>query len=183
MSKNPKQFKLLSKSKLRFKLKAESEKVTLELKNGLAEFFGTELNKNKKYEFTSTAETFAVFTWHGCTVKVVVKVDASINRETLMERYLYCHTAEETETRGPVFMIAGSPGVGKTNVSRILINYAAPMGRPSMCVDVEIVPRNRLACQELSEQCCLMGRLTSKTDSTDQFPLRLHGSEFQFTAL
>ncbi|OXU21793.1 hypothetical protein TSAR_006164 [Trichomalopsis sarcophagae] len=85
MSKNSKQFKLLPKSELRFKLKAESEKVTLE---------------------------------------VVGKVYASINRETRMERYLYCHTAmdalkdhaQETETRGPVCMIAGSPGVGKTTL-------------------------------------------------------------------
>lgn len=55
-----------------------------QLKNGLAEIFGTELVKGKSYTFYFGAK-IAVFTWHGCTLKFHGKKGISyIAKETPM---------------------------------------------------------------------------------------------------
>ena len=41
----------------------------LQLSDGMAEIFGTEITKNKKYTFAS-GEKIAVFTWHGCILHI-----------------------------------------------------------------------------------------------------------------
>ena len=41
----------------------------LQLTDGKAEVFGTEIAKNKKYEFPPGSKT-AIFTWHGCKVTI-----------------------------------------------------------------------------------------------------------------
>jgi polyribonucleotide 5'-hydroxyl-kinase len=47
----------------------QDETVTVELKSGIAEIFGTEMVLNTKYTFRSGAK-FAVFTYHGCQILV-----------------------------------------------------------------------------------------------------------------
>ncbi|KAK8775595.1 hypothetical protein V5799_031063 [Amblyomma americanum] len=62
------EFRIDPESELRFEVEGK-EKVTIELKSGLAEIFGVELVKNKKFTFGPGAKV-AVFTWHGCTLEI-----------------------------------------------------------------------------------------------------------------
>lgn len=118
----------------------------MQLKAGLAEVFGTELVKGKKYEFTSGVKV-AVFTWQGCTVELGGKtVFNYIARETPMAMYLNCHaamerlrvTAEEDDSRGPITMVVGPCDVGKSTLCRLLLNYAVRMGRRPIFVDLDV---------------------------------------------
>ncbi|XP_062532025.1 protein CLP1 homolog isoform X2 [Bombyx mori] len=116
------------------------------VKSGYAELFGTELVKGKPYEFHTGAKV-AVFTWHGCTIELRGKTEVSyVAKETPMIVYLNVHAAleqqrvaaEQENTRGPVTMIVGPADVGKSTLSRILLNYAVRMGRRPIYVDLDV---------------------------------------------
>lgn len=66
-------FDLEKETELRFEVEA-GEKVHLELLTGLAEVFGSELNRNKKYTF-GPGSKIAVFTWQGCSVSLSGKTE------------------------------------------------------------------------------------------------------------
>lgn len=68
-------FDLEKETELRFEVEA-GERVLLELFSGMAEVFGSELNKNKKYNF-GPGSKIAVFTWHGCTVTLTGKTEVN----------------------------------------------------------------------------------------------------------
>ena len=117
-----------------------------QLRSGLAEVFGTELVKGKKYEFTAGAKV-AVFTWQGCTIELIGKTEVSyIAKETPMSLYLNCHAAmermrevaEKDDSQGPITMIVGPSDVGKSTLCRILLNYAVRMGRRPIFVDLDV---------------------------------------------
>ncbi|KAK0092023.1 hypothetical protein PV326_002370 [Microctonus aethiopoides] len=138
------EFKLDPGCELRFEV--ENEKVTLELKRGFAEVFGTELVEGKKYEFSIGAKV-GVYTWQGCTLKLAGKTDVSyVSKETPMDIYLNCHTAmehmreaaEKNGGRGPITMVVGPCDVGKSTLCRILLNYAVRMGRRPIFVDLDV---------------------------------------------
>ncbi|KAK0164435.1 hypothetical protein PV328_003066 [Microctonus aethiopoides] len=140
------EFKLDPDCELRFEVENKNEKVTLELKSGLAEVFGTELVKGKKYEFSIGAKV-AVYTWQGCTLELAGKTDVSyIAKETPMGLYLNCHAAmermreaaEKKDGRGPITMVVGPCDVGKSTLCRILLNYAVRMGRRPIFVDLDV---------------------------------------------
>ncbi|XP_046736937.1 protein CLP1 homolog [Diprion similis] len=140
------EYKLEPDCELRFELEQKNEKVTLELKSGLAEVFGTELVKGKKYEFTAGAK-LAVFTWQGCVLELVGKTDVIyVAKETPMGVYLNCHaamermreTAEKEDTVGPITMVVGPGDVGKSTFCRLLLNYAVRMGRRPVFVDLDV---------------------------------------------
>ena len=89
----------------------------------------------------------AVFTWHGCTIELIGKTDVTyIGKETPMTIYLNCHVALETmrevaekgEDRGPITMIVGPCNVGKSTLSRILLNYAARLHWRPIFVDLDV---------------------------------------------
>lgn len=71
-------FDLGKETELRFEVEAgeAAEQVELELVTGLAEVFGSELNRNKKYVFGAGSK-IAVFTWQGCTVNLYGKPEVS----------------------------------------------------------------------------------------------------------
>lgn len=60
--------------------------------------------------------------------------------------YLNCHAcleqarlkAENDDKRGPIAMIVGPMDVGKSTVTRILLNYAVRMGRTPVYVDLDV---------------------------------------------
>ncbi|KAH9642968.1 hypothetical protein HF086_013529 [Spodoptera exigua] len=140
------EFKLEPDSELRFEVESKNEKVVLEVKSGYAELFGTELVKAKPYEFHTGAKV-AVFTWHGCTVELRGKTEVSyVAKETPMVVYLNVHAAleqqrvaaEQESTRGPVTMVVGPGDVGKSTLTRILLNYAVRMGRRPIYVDLDV---------------------------------------------
>jgi len=67
-------FDLEKETELRFEVEAgdTAEQVELELLTGMAEVFGCELNRNKKYTF-GPGSKIAVFTWQGCCVNLFGK--------------------------------------------------------------------------------------------------------------
>ncbi|PZC72048.1 hypothetical protein B5X24_HaOG211973 [Helicoverpa armigera] len=140
------EFKLDPDSELRFEVESKNEKVVLEIKSGYAELFGTELVKGNQYEFHTGAKV-AVFTWHGCTVELRGRTEVSyVAKETPMVVYLNVHaaleqqrvSAEQESTRGPVTMVVGPGDVGKSTLTRILLNYAVRMGRRPIYVDLDV---------------------------------------------
>ncbi|CAG9813536.1 unnamed protein product [Phaedon cochleariae] len=131
---------------LRFEVESKTDKVYLTLKSGIAEVFGTEIVKGKTYEFTAGAK-IAVYTWHGCVLEVKGKTDVIYTaKETPMVIYSNCHgalefmriEAEKDNKRGPIAMLVGPTDVGKSTISRILLNYAVRMGRRPIFVDLDV---------------------------------------------
>ena len=67
--------------------------VDVKLLKGTAEVFGTELARNKDYTLSRRSKV-AIFTWHGCTVRVVgVPLVIYLSEETPMVMYLNSHVA------------------------------------------------------------------------------------------
>uniref|UniRef100_A0A8C7HK52 Polyribonucleotide 5'-hydroxyl-kinase Clp1 n=2 Tax=Oncorhynchus kisutch TaxID=8019 RepID=A0A8C7HK52_ONCKI len=138
-------FDLEKETELRFEVEA-GEKVHLELLTGLAEVFGSELNRNKKYTF-GPGSKIAVFTWQGCSVSLLGKTEvAYISKDTPMLLYLNAHTAleqmrrqaERDNERGPRVMVVGPTDVGKSTVCRLLLSYAVRLGRRPTLVDLDV---------------------------------------------
>ncbi|GFY21639.1 protein CLP1 homolog [Trichonephila clavipes] len=139
------EYKLEEQTELRFEVEAKC-KVVLELKSGTAEIFGTELVKNKKFNFSS-GEKIAVFTWYGCTLELLGKPEvAYVAKETPMVFYVNLHAAleqmrmkaEREDTKGPMVLITGPSDVGKTTLCRILLNYAVRVNRRPIFVDLDV---------------------------------------------
>ncbi|CAL1276648.1 unnamed protein product [Larinioides sclopetarius] len=139
------EFKLEEQTELRFEVEANC-KVVLELKSGTAEIFGTELVKNKKFNFSS-GEKVAVFTWHGCTLELLGKPEvAYVAKETPMVFYVNLHAAleqmrikaEKDDSKGPMVLVTGPSDVGKTTLCRILLNYAVRLNRRPVLVDLDV---------------------------------------------
>ncbi|MEQ2226828.1 Cleavage polyadenylation factor subunit clp1 [Ilyodon furcidens] len=80
-------FDLEKETELRFEVEAGEavDQVELELLTGMAEVFGSELNRNKKYTF-GPGSKIAVFTWQGCSVNLYGKPEVS----TLMRASCNC---------------------------------------------------------------------------------------------
>ncbi|XP_005098564.1 polyribonucleotide 5'-hydroxyl-kinase Clp1 [Aplysia californica] len=139
------EFRLQANSELRFEVESKAS-VEIEMVDGQAEMFGTELAKNKKYQYLSGAKV-AVFTWHGCTIKVKGKTEvAYISKETPMVTYVNTHAAMEQmreradaeNTRGPRMLVVGPQDVGKSSFCRILVNYAVRLGRSPVLADIDV---------------------------------------------
>nr|KAF6342667.1 cleavage factor polyribonucleotide kinase subunit 1 [Pipistrellus kuhlii] len=138
-------FELERETELRFEVEA-SQTVQLELLAGMAEIFGTELTRNKKFTFDAGAKV-AVFTWHGCSVQLSGRTEvAYVSKDTPMLLYLNTHTAleqmrrqaEKEEERGPRVMVVGPTDVGKSTVCRLLLNYAVRLGRRPTYVELDV---------------------------------------------
>ncbi|XP_015907325.1 polyribonucleotide 5'-hydroxyl-kinase Clp1 [Parasteatoda tepidariorum] len=139
------EFKLDEQTELRFEVEPKCT-ITLELKNGTAEIFGTELVKNRKFAFSS-CEKVAVFSWHGCTLELTGKPEvAYVAQETPSVFYINIHgaleqmrvKAEKDDSKGPVVLVAGPSDVGKTTLCRILLNYAVRLNRRPVFVDLDV---------------------------------------------
>ncbi|CAB1325459.1 unnamed protein product [Coregonus sp. 'balchen'] len=138
-------FDLEKETELRFEVEA-GEKVQLELLTGLAEVFGSELNRNKKYTFPPGSK-IAVFTWQGCSVSLSGKTEvAYVSKDTPMLLYLNTHAAleqmrrqaERDNERGPRVMVVGPTDVGKSTVCRLLLSYAVRLGRRPTLVELDV---------------------------------------------
>ncbi|XP_071812163.1 polyribonucleotide 5'-hydroxyl-kinase Clp1-like [Apostichopus japonicus] len=139
------EYPLGRESELRFEVDNE-ETVEIEIKEGLAEIFGTELLLERTYKFKSGAKA-AIFTWHGCTVIMKGKPEVVYeSKDTPMLIYLNTHAAldqmrQQAETdgsRGPRVMVVGPGDVGKSTLCRLLLNYAARIGRKPTFIDLDI---------------------------------------------
>ncbi|XP_062574339.1 polyribonucleotide 5'-hydroxyl-kinase Clp1-like [Saccostrea cucullata] len=143
--KSVEEYRLNADEELRFEVEANAS-VQMELLEGMAEVFGSELTKGKIYNFDQGAKV-AVFTWHGCLIKLQGRTEvAYVAKETPMVMYINTHAAleqmrekaESDNTRGPRVMIVGPTDVGKSTLSRLLLNYAARLGRAPIFVDLDV---------------------------------------------
>lgn len=137
-------YKLEKGEELRFEV--EGEPVQCQLVEGLAELFGTELRLEKKYTFSKGAKV-AVFTFHGCTLKLYGKPEVEyVATETPMTLYSNLSNALEglrvaaanEDKFGPNVLIAGPGDVGKTTLCRILLNNAVRFDRKPVYVDLDL---------------------------------------------
>ena len=127
----------------------KTEEVTVELRAGTAEVFGTEMVQNKVYRFQQGAK-FSVFTYDGCQVMVRgrMEVQPYTSKETPMIMYLNVHAALEqmrknadtsaSGERGPIVMVVGPADVGKSTLCRLLLNYGVRQGRRPIFVDLDV---------------------------------------------
>lgn len=125
---------------------AGQESSTIQLLTGLAEIFGTEMKTNEKYKLQPHS-SIAVYTWHGCTIQVTGKTkEAYVVADTLMILNVILHAsieqrrikAEAENAKGPVVLVVGPTDVGKSTLCRILLNYAARLGRKPVFVDLDV---------------------------------------------
>uniref|UniRef100_A0AC35UCA1 Protein CLP1 homolog n=1 Tax=Rhabditophanes sp. KR3021 TaxID=114890 RepID=A0AC35UCA1_9BILA len=144
----PKEYKLSRGSEFRF---VSSQELTIELLEGRAELFGTELIKNKRYTFAS-GKSAAIFTFVGATIEVIGPKDVGyVSDKTPMRVYLDIHArlekgrSEAMENlnlgrngRGPRILIAGPVDVGKSTLTKILLNYAVRSGRTPLYVELDV---------------------------------------------
>eukprot|EP00096_Caligus_rogercresseyi_P011544 TRINITY_DN4557_c0_g1_i2.p1 TRINITY_DN4557_c0_g1~~TRINITY_DN4557_c0_g1_i2.p1 ORF type:complete len:425 (-),score=73.65 TRINITY_DN4557_c0_g1_i2:104-1378(-) len=125
----------------------KNEFITVELKTGTAEIFGTEMVVNTKYKYLSGSK-FAIFTYHGAQVMIMGKMEVQpyTSKETPMIMYLNTHAAleqmrneaDKDNERGPICMVVGPTDVGKSTLCRLLLNYAVRMGRRPIHVDLDV---------------------------------------------
>ncbi|XP_015792937.1 polyribonucleotide 5'-hydroxyl-kinase Clp1 [Tetranychus urticae] len=142
---NVTQYKLEKETELRFEIDGK-EKVQIELISGLAEIFGTELIKGKKYEFFKGTKA-AVFTWHGCVVDVTGNCSRIyIDQDTPMKFYANVHgglevlrnECKENGKRGPFTLIVGPSDTGKATLARILCNFAIRRDKCPILIDLNV---------------------------------------------
>ncbi|KAM9325920.1 polyribonucleotide 5'-hydroxyl-kinase Clp1 isoform 1-T1 [Gastrophryne carolinensis] len=138
-------FELEKETELRLEVEG-SAPVQVELVSGMAEVFGTELVKNKKYTFPPGSRA-AVFTWHGCAVQLYGSPDVGyVSKDTPMLLYLNTHVAleqmrvqaEREGERGPRVLVAGPSDVGKSTLCRLLLNYGVRIGRRPALVELDV---------------------------------------------
>uniref|UniRef100_A0A914W0J6 Protein CLP1 homolog n=1 Tax=Plectus sambesii TaxID=2011161 RepID=A0A914W0J6_9BILA len=144
------EYRLIEDNELRFEVAATGD-VVLEVVDGMAEVFGTELVLHKRYTFPPGSRV-AVFTWHGAIVELIGKTDSAyIAKHTPMVIYVNTHAAleqlrqhaeskamQQQNTRGPRIMIVGPTDVGKSTYCRMLLNYAVRQGRTPTFVDLDV---------------------------------------------
>eukprot|EP01101_Sappina_pedata_P010479 TRINITY_DN6611_c0_g1_i1.p1 TRINITY_DN6611_c0_g1~~TRINITY_DN6611_c0_g1_i1.p1 ORF type:complete len:504 (-),score=112.96 TRINITY_DN6611_c0_g1_i1:366-1727(-) len=139
----PKLFNIEPEHELRVEVDFNAN-MSLILKQGTAEIFGTELALDKPYKFTGTK--FAVFTWHGCILEITGNCHSYVANETPMVSYLNTFAVIEerrtvakiTGANGPRVVLVGATDTGKSTVSRILLNYSARRGNQPIYVDLDI---------------------------------------------
>ena len=146
------EFKLDPDNELRFEVPGnhstdKKKKTYVELKSGNAEIFGSEMTVGKKYIF-SPGSRIPIYSWQGGNIEINGPVSYSpvISRETPMIMYLNTHAALEQlrrkadtdQSRGPVVMIVGPTDVGKSSVTKMLLNYAVRVGRRPVYVDLDV---------------------------------------------
>ena len=149
-SKVGERFELVADEELRVEvdLVKQDETCLVELVNGVAEIFGTEMVKDFKYKFYH-GNKFSIYTYHGCSVNIYGQNQISpyTSKEHPMIQYLNIHHALETKRKeaddndskfGPKVMVVGPQDVGKTTVCRLLVNYAVRQGRRPIFVDLDV---------------------------------------------
>uniref|UniRef100_A0A914Z814 Protein CLP1 homolog n=1 Tax=Panagrolaimus superbus TaxID=310955 RepID=A0A914Z814_9BILA len=133
------------------RLEIGNEDVIVELVEGVAEVFGTPLAVHKRYTFPPGFRC-SIFTYQGALVEIIGKTESAyIATQTPMAIYLNTHYGLEMHrqialkklamgdltARGPRILLTGPMDVGKSTVSRILLNYAIRFGHTPIYVDLD----------------------------------------------
>ncbi|CAL1262692.1 unnamed protein product [Larinioides sclopetarius] len=133
---------LEASKELRVILKDSSNVASVELVDGNGNIYGVEMVKNKIYQFTSS---FSVISFQGCTLKLRGNIwrtyTVNSNRDiydihlSLEEHRKY---ADKNGGKGPIVLIAGPTDVGKSTLTRSLLNYATSLGRKPLYIDLDV---------------------------------------------
>mmetsp|Transcript_27525 Transcript_27525/g.49626 ORF Transcript_27525/g.49626 Transcript_27525/m.49626 type:complete len:418 (-) Transcript_27525:3398-4651(-) len=117
------------------------------LESGKAERFGEELPLGTWITFPGPAN-FAIYSWHGCTLKLKGYYSNIYvyNTEVTMKDYLLTHGRinrlryERCRDRqvGPRVLVVGGASCGKTALCKILTNYALKCGWRPIYVDLDV---------------------------------------------
>lgn len=139
-------YHLQVENELRFAVGEQTTDVTIELLSGFAEIFGSELVQNRVYTFPPSSSV-SVFSWMGCSLKLSGRTElAYVTSDTLMIIPVNLHAcleemrlkAESENSKGPVSLVVGPTDVGKSSLCRILLNYAARLGRRPLYIDLDV---------------------------------------------
>lgn len=128
-----------------------SRTLTVRLRSGTAEYFGTELAPSTTYSFQGTKG--AIYTWHGCKLELGGEVESDyVAEETPMTSHANLHFALEmlrdrsvasnSVDMGPRVLVVGAENAGKTALVKTLISYAVKSGRQPMVINLD--PRQGL---------------------------------------
>ncbi|MCO5605129.1 hypothetical protein L7F22_059309 [Adiantum nelumboides] len=152
--------KLQKESELRVEVGWESS-IRLQIIDGTAEIFGTELPPQFRLTFTAGLK-FAIFTWDGATVELEGSAEAYVADETPMVSYVNVHAilerrrarardaADSTDPtltkkpdaalqpQGPRVIVVGPSDSGKSSLNRMLLGWAARQGWKPTFVDLDI---------------------------------------------
>ncbi|KFM61422.1 Polyribonucleotide 5'-hydroxyl-kinase Clp1, partial [Stegodyphus mimosarum] len=137
-------FNLNIENELRFTVGEQT--VSLELLMGFAEIFGAEMVTSTVYTFPPFS-SIAVFSWQGCKLKLKGKTEAAyVVSDTLQMIHVHLHAcleerrikAEAEDVKGPISLVVGPTDVGKSTFCRILLNYAARLGRKPIFIDLDV---------------------------------------------
>lgn len=123
-----------------------SRTLTVRLRSGTAEYFGTELAPSTTYSFQGTKG--AIYTWHGCKLELGGEVESDyVAEETPMASHANLHFALETlreksvasnsEEMGPRVLIVGAENAGKTSLVKTLTSYAVKSSRQPMVINLD----------------------------------------------
>ncbi|KAH6614287.1 Pre-mRNA cleavage complex II protein Clp1-domain-containing protein [Boeremia exigua] len=128
-----------------------SRTLTVRLRSGTAEYFGTELAPSTTYSFQGTKG--AIYTWHGCKLELGGEVESDyVAEETPMISHANLHFALEmlrdksvasnSVDMGPRVLVVGAGNAGKTALVKTLASYAVKSGRQPMVINLD--PRQGL---------------------------------------
>lgn len=120
--------------------------LTVRLRSGTAEYFGTELAPSTTYSFQGTKG--AIYTWHGCRLELGGEVESDyIAEETPMTSHANLHFALEMlrdqsvanngVVMGPRVLVVGAENAGKTALVKTLTSYAVKSGRQPIVVNFD----------------------------------------------
>ena len=122
-----------------------SKSITVTLRDGEAEIFGTSLILGQKTKISG--QKVAIFSWQGCVVEVKgVPEVVYAAEETPMAQYVNIHDILHAQRDGalhgkcepPRVMIVGPSDSGKSTLCKILLNYAVRAGKAPVFADVDI---------------------------------------------
>lgn len=158
--------RLQRESELRVEVGWEST-IRLQVVDGTAEIFGTELPPQFKLTFTAGLK-FAIFTWDGATVEIEGSAEAYVADETPMVSYVNVHAILErrrawardaaapialtapsmlpparrpeglVQSQGPRVIVVGPSDSGKSSLTRMLLGWSARQGWKPTFVDLDI---------------------------------------------
>ncbi|XP_037898879.1 protein CLP1 homolog [Glossina fuscipes] len=142
-------YTLEADSELRIQKKGGTVKLYVTLISGSAEILGAELIKDKKYELMIAVHK-TICTSCGCVLHVEFLDDEIeaiyISKESTMSQYRNYHKnleekrmdAEKKDKRGPIAMVVGVGGTGKTTFCRIILNLAGRSARTPLYVNINV---------------------------------------------
>ncbi|OSS44176.1 hypothetical protein B5807_11246 [Epicoccum nigrum] len=120
--------------------------LTVRLRSGTAEYFGTELAPSTTYSFQGAKG--AIYTWHGCRLELGGEVESDyVAEETPMTSHANLHFALEMlrdqsvasngVAMGPRVLVVGAENAGKTALVKTLTSYAVKSGRQPIVVNLD----------------------------------------------